>query len=60
MNCNNQNDQLNKTRNNFNNKVSKLNMCILKAPKLSLPMLNGYNFCINTKQDVLDGKIHWI
>lgn len=26
MNCNNQNDQLNETRNNFNNKVSKLNM----------------------------------
>lgn len=39
--------------------TSKLNPCILKAPKLSLPMLNGYKFCIDRKQAVLDGLIEW-
>ena len=40
-------------------KIMKLNPCILKAPRLSLPMLNGYKFCLERKQDVLDGKIQW-
>ena len=39
--------------------TSKLNPCILKAPKLSLPMLNGYKFCMDRKQAVLDGLIEW-
>ena len=40
-------------------KTSKLNPCILKAPRLSLPMLNGYKYCIDRKGDVLSGKIEW-
>lgn len=39
--------------------TSKLNPCIMKAPRLSVPMYEGYNYCLSKKQDVLDGKIQW-
>ena len=38
---------------------SKLNPCIMKAPRLSIPMFEGFKICLNNKQNVLDGKIEW-